>query len=313
MSRRSRREKIRSRPQAEASGVDCPEAAGLLSMAAGTYGEATPRNSDTTLEADLLPGRDVRAPASDAMLPSILEPRIQAPVVFQPRAPETPVEDSPAAAASVEQAASAEPDPAQPELAAASAEAVAASVDAATPGGSPAAEAESEPAPETEPVTEPVTETVTENVIETETEMSPVPTPPEPHAEEAPVLPAEPAVLSCGAHLARARQRKGWSIEDVVNATKIRRQILEAVERDDYEELPERVFVLGYVRSYASAVGVDPNDAVKRCRDSYPGETTPALEQELEKARRSYAWVAPLLAALVAAAAIWFVIFEVAR
>lgn len=114
-------------------------------------------------------------------------------------------------------------------------------------------------------------------------------------------------VTTFGRWLADARERRGLTLDDVVHTTKIRRAILEALERGAHDELPERVFVTGYVRSYASAVGVDISDAVRRFGMEYPDENAEELTEESESAR-AYGWIAPLAAALLALAAAWFII-----
>lgn len=69
---------------------------------------------------------------------------------------------------------------------------------------------------------------------------------------------------SFGTYLRRERELRGVSLEHVVEATRIPRGNIEALERDDQAHLPERVYVLGWVRSYARAVGLEPEDAALR-------------------------------------------------
>lgn len=116
-------------------------------------------------------------------------------------------------------------------------------------------------------------------------------------------------VTTFGRWLADARERRGLTLDDVVHTTKIRRAILEALERGAHDELPERVFVTGYVRSYASAVGLDITDAVRRFSMEYPDENAEELSEENESAR-AFGWMAPLAAALLALAAAWFIITQ---
>jgi len=127
--------------------------------------------------------------------------------------------------------------------------------------------------------------------------------------EPAPSLPeAEPARF--GAWLARARERRHLSLDDVAHMTKIRRAILEALERDARRELPEKVFVMGYVRSVANAVGLDVDEALRRFQDSWPDDgpgVLPTGEGEPPPAR-SWAWVAPVGAAILFAAVAWFIV-----
>lgn len=109
-------------------------------------------------------------------------------------------------------------------------------------------------------------------------------------------------------YLQRAREARGMSLDDLAHQTKIRRAILEAVENDARRELPEKVFVLGYVRSYALAVGLPVEEAARRFQLAWDDE---AIEPELLEAvrpKRSFAWVAPLAASFVLAAVVWFIV-----
>lgn len=66
-----------------------------------------------------------------------------------------------------------------------------------------------------------------------------------------------------GAMLRGARTQRGMSVEDVAQVTKIPRATLVALERDDDAALPAPVFVRGFVRAYAQAVGLDPGPLVR--------------------------------------------------
>lgn len=66
-----------------------------------------------------------------------------------------------------------------------------------------------------------------------------------------------------GAKLRGARTLRGMSIEDVAQVTKIPRATLIALETDDHGALPAPVFVRGFVRAYAIAVGLDPGPVVR--------------------------------------------------
>src|SRR5437764_8946185 len=60
-----------------------------------------------------------------------------------------------------------------------------------------------------------------------------------------------------GNSLRRAREMRRLSLRDVAGATKIPRSTLEQIEAGNLAELPADVFVRGFIRSYARAVGAD--------------------------------------------------------
>ncbi len=58
--------------------------------------------------------------------------------------------------------------------------------------------------------------------------------------------------------LARSRDSRRLSVEDVANRLKFGTRQIEALEADDYERLPGMTFVRGMIRSYAKLLEIDP-------------------------------------------------------
>ena len=83
------------------------------------------------------------------------------------------------------------------------------------------------------------------------------------------------SATSVGAALRALREYYGLSIDDIALATCIRRQYLTLLEDMQLDELPSRPFVIGYIRAYAAAVGLDPAVAVARFRDDDPDGEQP--------------------------------------
>ena len=67
-----------------------------------------------------------------------------------------------------------------------------------------------------------------------------------------------------GADLRAARERIGWSLPAMASALRIRLQHLEALEEGRIGDLPGNAYTLGFVRTYASALGLDPNEVARR-------------------------------------------------
>ena len=61
-----------------------------------------------------------------------------------------------------------------------------------------------------------------------------------------------------GAQLAAIREQQGYSAEYVASKLHLRVCIIDRLEADDYEQMPEPVFIKGYLRAYANLVGVKP-------------------------------------------------------
>lgn len=63
------------------------------------------------------------------------------------------------------------------------------------------------------------------------------------------------------------RERNRISLDDIAATTRIKRELLEAFERNDLSAWPRGVYARAWVRAYASVVGVDPADTVDEfCR-----------------------------------------------
>lgn len=65
-----------------------------------------------------------------------------------------------------------------------------------------------------------------------------------------------------GEQLREARQALGLSIQDVEQATRIRRAFLVALEEDRLQDLPDPAYARGFVRNYARHVGLDAQPLV---------------------------------------------------
>ncbi|MGI5824793.1 MAG: helix-turn-helix domain-containing protein [Bacillota bacterium] len=65
-----------------------------------------------------------------------------------------------------------------------------------------------------------------------------------------------------GIQLRAIREEKGFSLEDVQKATKIRAEFIGALENSDLDALPGRVYGIGFARTYAKFLGLDENEIV---------------------------------------------------
>jgi cytoskeleton protein RodZ len=67
-----------------------------------------------------------------------------------------------------------------------------------------------------------------------------------------------------GGDLRAARERVGWSLPDVAAGLHIRLSYLEALEEGRIAALPGNAYALGFLRTYANALGLDPNEITRR-------------------------------------------------
>jgi len=81
--------------------------------------------------------------------------------------------------------------------------------------------------------------------------------------QEGTSLQATPTRIT-GAHLRNVRVAKGASLESIAETTKINKMYLEAIEREDSKSFPAPVFIKGFLKSYAKALGLDPDEICER-------------------------------------------------
>ncbi|MDQ3586135.1 MAG: helix-turn-helix domain-containing protein, partial [Acidobacteriota bacterium] len=68
---------------------------------------------------------------------------------------------------------------------------------------------------------------------------------------------------SLGAQLRRAREERGLTLREMADRTRITRRYLEAIELDDYKQLPGGIFNRSFVKSFAREVGVNEQEALE--------------------------------------------------
>jgi len=72
-----------------------------------------------------------------------------------------------------------------------------------------------------------------------------------------------PPSRNLGQKLREARERKGVSLRQIANSTKIAVAVLDGLERNDISKLPGGIFGRAFVRSFATEVGLDPEAAIQ--------------------------------------------------
>lgn len=81
-----------------------------------------------------------------------------------------------------------------------------------------------------------------------------------------------------GERLRRAREAKGLSRADLSEELRLTQDKIRALEEEDFSSLPEYAFVRGYVRNYADAVGVDPDEVLADLQRGGDGDSSPEAE-----------------------------------
>jgi cytoskeleton protein RodZ len=76
-----------------------------------------------------------------------------------------------------------------------------------------------------------------------------------------------PPASRVGNDLRTARERLGWALPDVAAHLRIRLPFLDALEAGRTDELPGTAYALGFLRTYAQALGLDPDEMTRRFRE----------------------------------------------
>jgi cytoskeletal protein RodZ len=75
---------------------------------------------------------------------------------------------------------------------------------------------------------------------------------------------------SFGARLRHERERRQIALRSIAEQTKIGVPLLEGLERDDASRWPSGIYRKSFIRSYADAIGLDPEPVVREFMERYP-------------------------------------------
>lgn len=89
-------------------------------------------------------------------------------------------------------------------------------------------------------------------------------------------------MLTVGQILQKKRKEKGITLEKAQADTRIRIRYLEALEKDTWSLFSSRVYIAGVIRTYASYLGIRPEDALAYFRRDYEKkEDTTSFKRKL--------------------------------
>jgi len=78
------------------------------------------------------------------------------------------------------------------------------------------------------------------------------------------------------ARLRQQRERRGVTLDSIAQKTKIKRSLLVALEQNDLSRWPDGIFRRAYIRSYADAIGLAPDQTVAEFAGLFRDETASA-------------------------------------
>jgi|Deesub1362A_J573_1020465.scaffolds.fasta_scaffold13587_2 cytoskeletal protein RodZ len=85
-----------------------------------------------------------------------------------------------------------------------------------------------------------------------------------------------------GEYLRSQRERASLTLKDISEKTRIRTSYLHAIEEENFDKIPGRVFIKGYVRQYCNALSIPEKEAIEildaDLREYYKPEEPPVKE-----------------------------------
>jgi Helix-turn-helix domain len=105
---------------------------------------------------------------------------------------------------------------------------------------------------------------------------------------------------SLGAFLIMARESRGFSTDDVVRETRLPHHYLRMMETNDYSEISDQLYLVPFLRKYASFLDLDQEDVAMRfIREVQRSDSSPPptrLDQPLvAEPRRHRGWTGGIL------------------
>jgi cytoskeletal protein RodZ len=91
--------------------------------------------------------------------------------------------------------------------------------------------------------------------------------------------------VTVGESLTRARHQAGLSIDELSERTRIRETVIRSIEHDEYEACGGDIYVRGYVRAIAGAVGIDAQPLIRQYDQAREIPTLAAVGTDLVTTR----------------------------
>ncbi|MBE6464671.1 MAG: helix-turn-helix domain-containing protein [Eggerthellaceae bacterium] len=89
-----------------------------------------------------------------------------------------------------------------------------------------------------------------------------------------------------GAILRSARLDSGYQVDDIASRLRVRSDIIEAIEREDFSRIPPKAYTKNMISSYARIVGVDPELVTSLYLDEAYGKNLSKTRSEMDRFNR---------------------------
>lgn len=90
-----------------------------------------------------------------------------------------------------------------------------------------------------------------------------------------------------GTRLREARLEKGYSLEDLQELTKIQKRYLVGIEEGNYSSMPGAFYVRAFIKQYAEAVGLNPEELFQQYPNEVPNTQATEVANSFTKSHTS--------------------------
>lgn len=91
------------------------------------------------------------------------------------------------------------------------------------------------------------------------------------------------ALSELGGRLRTAREEKGISLDQLQSMTKIQKKYLSGIEKGDYSQIPGKFYVRAFIKQYAEAVGLSPDELFEEYKNEIPAAYEDDLSEQLSR------------------------------
>lgn len=93
--------------------------------------------------------------------------------------------------------------------------------------------------------------------------------------------------------LKTAREANGLSLDDLQQLTKIQKRYLMGIENGDYGMMPGKFYVRAFIKQYAEAVGLDPEELFEQYKNEVPSVREEEAPEQLSRVQSKKTMSAP--------------------
>ncbi|MBO8155166.1 MAG: helix-turn-helix domain-containing protein [Bacillaceae bacterium] len=92
--------------------------------------------------------------------------------------------------------------------------------------------------------------------------------------------------MELGKKLKEAREEKQLSLQDIQDMTKIQRRYLDAIEKGNFRVMPGNFYVRAFIREYAIAVGLNPDELLEEFKNELPSTREEDEQAQLSRVKK---------------------------